>query len=360
MEFCFTAEELVKRSFSGPPLTREEILCLLRAGEEEAEILFAAADRVRAKVFGPVVHLRAVIEFSNFCRNNCLYCGLRRENRRLSRYRMTAREMIRAAEEAASQGFKTVVLQSGEDPYWTPKRLAEVVKEIKKLGVAVTLSVGELTYEDYAFLREAGADRYLLRHETADPSLFAQLKPDSSLARRRQCLEWLKELGYETGAGCMVGLPGQSLESLAEDVLFMRELQVEMAGIGPFIPHPDTPLGKASPGSPFLTLKVLALTRLCLPYANLPATTATGVAQKGGREAALLCGANVVMPDVTPHHYRLLYQLYPGKAQADPHPNAFAYWQERLWALGRTVGQDPGFSPRPQDASAAAGPDLLA
>ncbi|MGO0122839.1 [FeFe] hydrogenase H-cluster radical SAM maturase HydE [Desulfothermobacter acidiphilus] len=352
-------EELVQRALSSSPWEREEMLWFLRE-DEGNELLRAAADRVREKIFGPVVHLRAIIEFSNFCRNNCLYCGLRRDNRRLARYRMSEAELLEAAAAAVAQGFKTIVLQSGEDPLWPPQRLAPVVQEIKSLGVAVTLSVGELTYEDYALLRRAGADRYLLRHETSDPELFARLKPDSSLARRLQCLAWLKDLGYETGAGCMVGLPGQSMESIAEDILLMKELEVEMAGIGPFISHPDTPLGQEPPGSPLLALKVVALARLHLPYSNLPATTAAGVAQERGREAALTWGANVVMPDVTPHRYRLLYQLYPGKAEVDATANAFDHWQQRLLELGREVGKDLGFSARSSSASAAVGPDQSA
>ena len=270
---------------------------------------------------------------------------MRRDNTRLVRYRMQEEELLAAARRAVELGFRTVVLQSGEGPWWSPRRLAGVIKEIKSWGVAVTLSVGELEYRDYLLLKEAGADRYLLRHETADPLLFAQMKPDTTMEKRQRCLWWLKELGYETGAGCIVGLPGQTLESLVEDLLFMQELQPEMAGIGPFIPHPDTPLAQAPPGSPLLALKVLALTRLILPGANLPATTATAVASRGGREAALLCGANVVMPDITPLSLRVHYEIYPGKGQADLEKDPYRYWQEKLESLGRVVGQDVGGQP---------------
>jgi biotin synthase len=327
---------LVKRA-AAEGITRGEIVSLLRAEGEAAALLFAGADRLRAEVFGPVVHLRALIEFSNYCRNNCLYCGLRRGNRILRRYRMPPEEIVALARRAAGHGFRTVVLQAGEDPYYTPSLLAGVVREVKRLGVQVALSVGELARADYALLREAGADRYLLRHETADPGLFAGLKPDTSFKRRCRCLRWLKELGFETGAGPMVGLPGQTIGSLADDILLMRDLGVAMAGIGPFVPHPSTPLATAAPGSVFLTMKVLAVTRLCLPFANLPATTAVGAAAAGGREAALRCGANVVMPDITPLRYRQLYEIYPGKWRVDPREGSFARWQEHLKLLGRTA-----------------------
>lgn len=327
---------LRKRVWSGEGFSKAEIAALL-GGAAASEVLFGVADQVRAEFVGPVVHLRALIEFSNYCRNNCLYCGLRRQNKFLPRYRMAPEEIFRVAQAAAAYGFRTVVLQAGEDGGFPPRLLAEVVRELKALGLTVTLSVGELSREEYALLREAGADRYLLRHETADRKLFAKLKPDTTFERRYQCLLWLQELGYETGAGCIVGLPGQTKGSLADDILLMLGLKVPMAGIGPFIPHSATPLRDASPGSLELTLRVLALTRLVLPTANLPATTATSVAARGGREAALRAGANVIMVNVTPSVYRRHYAIYPGKWQVDKSVDPFAYWRERLKELGRRV-----------------------
>lgn len=311
---------------------KDWILYLLR--ELPFEELARMADDVRKQVHGDTVHLRAIIEFSNYCKCNCLFCGIRRENRKLPRYRMKEEEIVKVATEAVKEGFKTIVLQSGEDPFWNAERLSKVVREIKKLNVAVTLSVGELSYDEYAVLREAGADRYLLKFETSDEKLFRRLKPDTTLDRRIQCLRWIKKLGYETGSGIIVGLPGQSIESLAEDIALMKELELDMIGIGPFIPHPDTPLTSYPFGDPLLTLKVLAITRLILPKANLPATTALGSLSSSMRIKAFYCGANVIMPDVTSEIYRNLYEIYPGKTQGK---NSYSYWKDTLKSVGRDV-----------------------
>ncbi|GLI52914.1 [FeFe] hydrogenase H-cluster radical SAM maturase HydE [Thermodesulfovibrio yellowstonii] len=298
------------------------------------ETVTKMADSIRREIHGDTVHLRAIIEFSNYCKCNCLFCGIRRENRKLSRYRMSEEEIVKVAKEAAEEGFKTIVLQSGEDPFWNAERLSKVVREIKKLNVAVTLSVGELSYDEYAVLREAGADRYLLKFETSDEKLFKRLKPDTTLDRRIQCLRWLKELGYETGSGIIVGLPGQSLESLAADIALMKELELDMAGIGPFIPHPETPLGIYPVGDVFLTLKILAITRILLPRANMPATTALGSLSPDLRLKAFYCGANVIMPDVTPERYKNLYEIYPGKNQSK---SSYSYWKNVFKNVGRKV-----------------------
>lgn len=298
------------------------------------DTLAKIADSLREQIHGNKVHLRAIIEFSNYCRCNCLFCGLRRDNKKLTRYRMSEKQIIDAANDAVSTGFKTIVLQSGEDPYWNALKLSKVVREIKKLDVAVTLSVGELSYKDYVMLKEAGADRYLLKFETSDERVFKALKPDTSLQRRLQCLKWIKELGYETGSGVIVGLPGQSIESLADDILLMKELELDMVGIGPFIPHPQTPLAKHPIGNPLITLKVIAITRLVLPYANIPATTALGTISPSFRVRAFSCGANVVMPDVTPQDYRILYDIYPGKTR---NTNSYLQWKEILEKIGRII-----------------------
>ncbi|RPF42639.1 iron-only hydrogenase maturation protein HydE [Thermodesulfitimonas autotrophica] len=329
-------------------LEREEIILLLNAQGEEMEALCQAADAVRAKYLGRTVHLRAVIEFSNYCVRNCFYCGLRRDNRRLSRYRMTPAEIFTAARRARAEGFRTVVLQAGEDPSYHLRELCRLVYRLKsELDVAVTLSVGDLSREAYRELRAAGADRYLLKHETADPALFASLRPGTTFTARVKRLHWLRELGYQVGSGNIVGLPGQTIASLAADILLLKELDVEMAGIGPFIPHPATPLGAFPPGSLSLTLKVLAVTRLLLPLAHLPATTAVATLSPEGRRRALKAGANVVMPDLTPFPYRQHYAIYPGKTRPRGEGrDAFRWWQQELAKIGREVDCGYGHSPK--------------
>ncbi|MEW6726638.1 MAG: [FeFe] hydrogenase H-cluster radical SAM maturase HydE [Bacillota bacterium] len=325
-------------------LAREEIVLLLGAEGEEAAALFRAADQVRAAHLGPEVHLRAIIEFSNHCARNCLYCGLRRDNRRIRRYRMTPQEILAAAHRARQGGYRSIVLQSGEDPGFALDDLARVVKRIKEtLDVAVTLSLGDRSRDDYRRLRDAGADRYLLKHETADPALFARLRPGTTLESRLERLRWLQELGYQVGAGSIVGLPGQTCETLAADILLLQSIGVEMAGIGPFIPHPDTPLGSSPPGSTDTTLKILAVTRLLLPRTHLPATTALATLDPEGRRRALAAGANVVMPDVTPAPYRQHYAIYPGRSRPQGGGEAsFARWERELRAIGRQVGTGYG------------------
>ncbi len=278
------------------------------------ERLFGLADEVRRKYLGDEVFLRGIIEFSNYCRRSCLYCGIRAPNRRLSRYRMSPDEIVERAHLIASKGIKTVVLQSGEDPWYSPETISEIIRKIKeKADVAVTLSLGEWPESHYRLWKDSGADRYLMRHETASPELYRRLHPDGDLETRREKLLTLKRLGYEVGAGCMVGLPGQGPRELAMDLIFTRELDADMVGIGPFIPHPDTPLGNEKRGDLTTCLKMIALTRLLIPDSNIPATTAMGTIHPRGRELALKCGANVIMPNMTPSPYRARYQLYPGK-----------------------------------------------
>ncbi|AGL00467.1 [FeFe] hydrogenase H-cluster radical SAM maturase HydE [Desulfoscipio gibsoniae] len=329
---------------AGLPPNEEYIVALLSAGTEQMPELLSAADRMRRREVGEAVHLRAIIEFSNFCRKNCLYCGLRRDNRSLPRYRLTEQQILDAAGEAAVLGFRTVVLQSGEDPYYRPADIARVVEKIKSsCDLAVTLSLGEHSRQTYKIWREAGADRYLLKQETADERLFKYLKPDTSLSKRVQCLCWLKELGYQTGSGNMVGLPGQSLHTLAQDIMLMQELDVDMAGIGPFLPHPATPLKDAAPGGLELTLKTLALTRICLPQAHLPATTALCTLTTDGRRMALSGGANVIMPNLTPPAVRSKYLIYPQKADISEKPAvALAEITALLAEMGRPLASGPG------------------
>jgi len=293
-------------------VTYEELVYLLEK-DDYTEKLFEAADEVRKRYVGDEVHLRGIIEFSNYCRRHCLYCGIRSENKNIDRYRMTKEEIIERAKRITERGIKTIVLQSGEDPYYTAEMIADIVKSIKKMNVAVTLSLGEREEKDYELWKESGADRYLMRHETASEKLYNFLHPDSSFEMRVKHLKTLKKLGYETGAGCMVGLPGQGPKELALDLIFLRELDADMVGIGPFIPHQDTPLGKEKAGDLKMCLKMIALTRLLIPDSNIPATTAMGSIHPNGRELALKVGANVIMPNLTPAKYKPLYQLYPNK-----------------------------------------------
>ncbi|MBU4533815.1 MAG: [FeFe] hydrogenase H-cluster radical SAM maturase HydE [Eubacteriales bacterium] len=332
------------RAVNTHTLTREEMDALLQTEGEQAEALYRAADQVRAEHLGKEVHLRAIIEFSNYCVRNCLYCGLRRDNRLLTRYRMAPEEILAAARQARDEGYRSIVLQSGEDPAYTVDDLAGLIQRIKeKLDVAVTLSLGDRSRDDYRRLRDAGADRYLLKHETADPALFARLRPGTTLERRLQELRWLEELGYQVGAGNMIGLPGQTVETLVSDILLLKDLCVEMAGIGPFIPHPDTPLATSPAGSLEMTLKALAVTRLLLPYSHIPATTAVATLDPAGRRRALRAGANIVMPDLTPAPYRQHYAIYPGRGRpAGERVASFAWWEREMAAIGRKVATGYG------------------
>lgn len=327
--------------------TQEDLVALLRCEDPEVvERLFAIADAKRKKYVGDAVHLRGLVEFSNFCRKNCLYCGLRKENKKLKRYRMSFEEIYALCERIANLGIKTIVLQSGEDPWYEAKPFAHLIHRIKKLGVAVTLSVGEREPWEYALWRDAGADRYLLKQETFDRELFARLHPDDDYDERLRCQKVLKDLGYQVGSGNMVGLPGQTEESLALDVEKFREWDFDMIGIGPFIPHPDTPLGTFSMDPErkcLLTLKVLALTRILTRTTNLPATTALGTLVPGGRERGLRCGANVLMPNFTPSPYRTQYTIYPGKICVQEAWGSCLPCMERMVAkLGRTIATDFG------------------
>lgn len=291
-------------------ITIEELAALLRL--EDFREVYMEADRIREEAVSNTVHIRAILEFSNHCRRACRYCGLNCGNPKLRRYRMRPEEMVASAQEAAKAGYRTLVMQSGEDPWYTPEILGGIVREIKQsTGMVITLSCGEMSRQDYAYLKECGAERYLLKHETADPDLYAALHPDSSLERRVECLKNLKSLGFETGSGFMIGLPGQTEETIAKDLLLLCEIGCDMAGIGPFIPHPDTPLRDQAHGSSELCKRAVALARILLPHANLPATTSLGVLDGKEKDDVFSCGANVVMRKVTPTAYKRLYEIYP-------------------------------------------------
>lgn len=323
-------------------LSKNEIIRLL-ADEQNEPALLKRADRIRKKYVGDAIHLRGLIEFSNICRNNCLYCGIRRGNGKVARYRMEEDELVETARRAAALGFKTVVMQSGEDMYYTQEKMCRIIEAIKKFDVAVTLSAGERSYGDYKAFREAGADRYLMRIETTDNDLYHRLDPGMSWQYRYECLLMIKELGYELGSGIMVGLPGQSLESIAADLMFLRRLGVDMAGIGPFIPHPETPLAGEPGGSLHLALRTMAIMRLLLPDINIPATTAMESLHPDGRMMALQGGANVVMPNVTEGEYRKLYELYPGKICVNDTPvHCRSCISRKILSIGRTIGTGYG------------------
>ncbi len=324
--------------------TREYIIEELKA--PEAVKLFKTADNLRRDYFSEKVHVRGIIEFSNYCKRDCLYCGLRNSNKGLTRYRMDEEEILDTAKRACALGYKTILLQSGEDVFYTIDKLCRIVKNIKRENdCAVTLSLGEKSFDDYKKLKDAGADRYLLRFETSDKGLFKKLKPDSSYEHRLSCIKNLSSLGYQTGSGIMVGLPGQRYQTLADDILLMKKLNLDMLGIGPFIPHHNTPLSGERPGALELTLRVLALIRILMPDTHIPATTAMGSIDGNGRQRALCCGANVFMPNVTPPKYRKFYEIYPNKICIDESPTDCRLCvEDMLKSLGRDIASDYGHS----------------
>ncbi len=288
--------------------------------EELAAYLFALARQERDRYYDHAVYLRGLIEFTNYCKNNCYYCGLRSGNQNLRRYRLTTEEILDCCDRGYAAGYRTFVLQGGEDPWYTDDKIVELIRQIKNRypDCALTLSIGEKEKTSYQAYYEAGADRYLLRHETYDAAHYARLHPPSlSCSHRQQCLWDLKEIGYQVGTGFMVGAPYQTAAYLAEDMCFLKELNPHMVGIGPFIPHKDTPFAKEPAGTLQLTLFMLGLLRLMLPKVLLPATTALGTIAPGGREQGILAGANVIMPNLTPDTVRADYNLYDHKIMTD-------------------------------------------
>lgn len=323
--------------------SRNDIIEILK-DDSNNDWLFSLADKTREEYVGDEVHLRGLIEFSNICKRQCKYCGLRCEDKFIDRYRISKENIISYAEHAVNMGYKTIVLQSGEDEYYNTDLMCEIIEGIKKLGVALTLSIGEKTYEEYKAFKEAGADRYLIRIETTDKILYNQMHPNMDFDNRVRCLENLGRLGYEVGTGCLVGLPNQTIESLADDILFFKEINADMVGIGPFIPHPHTPLKDSATGSFTLALKVMALTRILLKDINIPATTAMETLNPNGRIIALQSGANVVMPNVTTTEYRAKYEIYPNKICINENPDKCkGCISAKIQSIGRTVSTSFGF-----------------
>lgn len=308
------AEKLIQNH----ELSREEYIEILQNWEnpEISRALTEEAVRLRRHYYGDKVYTRGLIEFTNYCKNDCYYCGIRRGNSHAQRYRLSREEILACCENGYALGFRTFVLQGGEDPYYTDERMAEIISLIRRgwPDCAITLSIGEKSYESYRLFKEAGADRYLLRHETASDELYRRLHPEEMLlSHRKQCLYDLKSLGYQVGAGFMVGSPGQTMEHLAEDLIFLKELEPQMVGIGPFIPHHETRFANETAGSVGLTLFLLSVIRILLPKVLLPATTALGTMDPLGREKGLAAGANVVMPNLSPVKNRKQYDLYDNK-----------------------------------------------
>jgi len=323
-------------------MNKSEIIELLTL--PDATELFKRADLIRHKNVGDEVHLRGLIEFSNICKRTCKYCGLRSPNHAVERYRIEKDEILNYAQNAVKLGYKTIVLQSGEDDFFTTDKMCEIISGIKKLDVALTLSIGEKTYEEYKAFRDAGADRYLLRIETTDPNLYAKLHPNMDFENRKRCLQDIKSLGYEVGTGSLVGLPDQTINSIADDILFFKELNADMVGVGPFIPHHETPLKNAAVGSFDLALRVMAITRILMPTINIPATTAMETLNPRGRLIALESGANVVMPNVTATEYRAKYEIYPGKICLNDRPeHCRGCIEGKIRSIGRTISTNYGF-----------------
>ncbi len=310
---CF--ETLIGRLAAERNLSDSEFAFLIE-NDSAAEPLFAAADRVRRSIYGDEVYLRGLIEFTNYCKNNCYYCGIRAGNPNAVRYRLSQEEILACCEEGYSLGFRTFVLQGGEDPFFTDDRLCNVISAIRKRfsDCAITLSVGEKPKESYQAYFQAGANRYLLRHETADDAHYKKLHPGSmSPENRKRCLFNLKAIGFQVGSGFMVGSPGQTTENLVCDLRFLQQLRPDMIGIGPYLNHAQTPFAGSPDGSLWQTLRLISLLRLMFPYALIPATTALGTISPEGRELGLKAGANVVMPNLSPVGVRKLYDLYENK-----------------------------------------------
>ena len=308
--------EIINKLYNTSTATREELNYLLdNLTKKDKEYLIEKSHEIALNNYGNNVYIRGLIEFTNYCIRDCKYCGIRKSNNKADRYRLSIEQILECAELGDKLGYKTFVLQGGEDPYFTDEIMVEIIKKIKGKYPynAITLSLGERSYESYERMFKAGADRYLLRHETASKELYESLHPNSSFENRRKCLENLKKIGYQIGAGFMVGLPKQTNNDLVNDLLYLKELNPHMCGIGPFIPHKDTPLYNENSGTLEKTITMLALVRLMLPKVLLPATTALGSIDPLGREKGLKAGGNVVMPNLSPTNVRQKYLLYDGK-----------------------------------------------
>ena len=340
-------QEIVDEIKEKQNITIEQLQILLgETGKQNEEYLYVQAREVADAVYGKRVFKRGLIEFTNYCKNDCYYCGIRRSNANAGRYRLEKEVILDCCKKGYELGFRTFVLQGGEDGYFTDERVCELVSTIRKSfpDCAITLSIGEKSKESYQKYFEAGANRYLLRHETANDAHYQLLHPkELSLANRKQCLYDLKKIGYQVGCGFMVGSPGQTVETLYEDLQFIRELRPHMVGIGPFIPQKDTPFGEECAGTLEQTLRLLAIIRLLHPHVLLPATTALGTIHENGRELGILAGANVVMPNLSPQDAREKYTLYDNKIHSgDEAAEGDANLRKRMLEIGYELVTDRG------------------
>ena len=310
-------KDLIDKLLKEQILDKDEFAFLLNNfNEKTSEYLHEKARDVSKKHFDNKIYTRGLIEFTNYCKNDCYYCGIRRSNKQVDRYRLSFEEIMNCCENGYSLGFRTFVLQGGEDSSYSDDDIVHIVSSIKKLypDCAVTLSIGEKSYDSYFKYYESGADRFLLRHETSNESHYRKLHPEElTISNRKQCLLDLKKIGYQVGTGIMVGSPYQTVENIVEDMLFMKELNPQMIGIGPYIPHHDTPFANEKAGSLELTLFLIGILRLMFPNALIPATTSLGTVDPTGREKGILAGANVVMPNLSPVSVRKKYELYDNK-----------------------------------------------
>ncbi|MBU5293575.1 [FeFe] hydrogenase H-cluster radical SAM maturase HydE [Anaerosalibacter bizertensis] len=334
-----TLDKLYKDNY----LNKEEIIFILdNINSKWESYLFKLARKTLFRTYGNRVFVRGLLEFSNYCRNNCIYCGIRKDNKNVDRYRLSKKEILSSLSESSRLGYNTFVLQSGEDIYYTDEYLEDLIKEIKLKypEIALTLSIGERSFKSYEKLFKAGTDRFLLRHETANSTIYNNIHPDMDWNRRKGSLYDLKKIGYQTGAGFIVGLPEQTNKVLAEDLLFLKELEPAMVGIGPLIPHPNTPLKKEKIGSPEKTIILIALTRLLLPEALIPVTTALNTIYKYGFESGVLAGGNVIMLNISPNYVRKKYEIYKNKETKDA--KELDIFRKRAKKIGFIVDMERG------------------
>ncbi len=339
--------DLINKLEKNRSLTLDEYECLIvNRNEKYARILAEKALEAKRRFYGDSIFIRGLIEISSYCKNNCIYCGIRRDNKVCQRYRLSKEQILSCCDEGYDLGFRTFVLQGGEDPYFTDELICEIIEEIKRRypDCAVTLSLGETSRESYQKLFDSGADRYLLRHETADKEHYEKLHPANlSFDNRMECLKNLKEIGFQTGCGFMVGSPYQTARSLAEDLKFIEEFKPQMCGIGPFIPHRETPFASENAGSVELTYYLLSIIRLISPSILLPSTTALGTADPEGREKGILSGANVVMPNLSPADVKGKYELYNNKLTGGAEAAANkAELERRMASIGCRIVTDRG------------------
>ena len=339
--------ELVDKLEKEEFLSDEEMKRLISCNDEDVlSYLYKRADEVRRIYYGNKIYVRGLIEISNICKNDCIYCGIRCSNKLVERYRMPEESIMSCVESGYANGFRTFVLQGGEDAHFTDEVLCNLLKKMKAAhpDCAITLSVGERSYDSYKALYEAGAERYLLRHETANEEHYKKLHPSKmSWQNRMECLKNLKKIGFQTGTGMMVESPYQTLDDLVTDLKFLRDFKPEMVGIGPFIPHKDTPFADKKAGSLFMTIKLISIIRLIHPKALIPATTALGTIDPKGREKGILAGANVVMPNLSPDDVKHKYSLYDNKlATGVESVNGLSLLKEKMSAIGYEVVVDRG------------------